>query len=62
VSWDDLVALVTTCLGVLGSVLAATRLARQNTRDFVEVQHHIWEETRAQLEDCRTEVARLRGP
>jgi len=62
VSWDEVVALVTTCVGVFGSVVAATRLARQDTRDFVEVQHAVWEETRAQLEDCRTEVARLRGP
>jgi hypothetical protein len=62
VSWQDLLTWLTTVLGIFGAVLAATRLARQDTRDFVEVQHHIWEETRAQLEDCRTEVARLRGP
>ena len=61
-SWDTFLAWLTTVLGIFGAVLAATRLARQDTRDFVEVQHNVWVETRTQLEDCRAEVTRLRGP
>ena len=61
-SWDTFLAWLTTVLGIFGAVLAATRLARQDTHDFVEVQHTVWVETRSQLEDCRAEVTRLRGP
>jgi len=61
VSWDEFVPYLTAVVGVVGVVLAIARLARSDLRGVVEVQHEIWEETRAQLEDCRAEVARLRG-
>ena len=61
-SWEDLLAWLTTVVGVFGAVLAAIRLGHQDTRAMVEIQHEVWEETRAQLADCRLEVERLRGP
>jgi uncharacterized membrane-anchored protein YhcB (DUF1043 family) len=59
---DDLLAWLTTVLGIFGAILGALRLGRQDTRNLVEIQHEVWEETRTQLDDCRAEVTRLRGP
>jgi HAMP domain-containing protein len=61
VTWADVLAWLTTVLGVFGAVLAAMRVMRSDTRNLVEIQHEVWEETRAQLADCRIEVERLRG-
>lgn len=60
-TWADVLAWLTTVLGVFGAVLAAMRVMRSDTRNLVEIQHEVWEETRAQLADCRIEVERLRG-
>jgi hypothetical protein len=62
VNWGEVVSWLTTVLGVFGAVIAAIRVGRADTANLVEIQHSVWEETRAQLEDCRAEVSRLRGP
>jgi hypothetical protein len=64
VSTDAYTALLgglTFLVGVAGAVRAGARLSRGQLTETVEVQHTIWEETRAQLEDCRAELGRLRG-
>jgi hypothetical protein len=53
---------ITLCVGVVGAVRAGAHLTRGDLAQTVEVQHTIWEETHAQLADCRDEVARLRDP
>jgi hypothetical protein len=57
-----LLGALTFLVGVAGAVRAGARLSRSDLAQTVEVQHEIWQETRAQLEDCRAEVAKLRGP
>lgn len=53
---------LTFLVGVAGAVKAGASLTRGQMAQTVEVQHTLWEETRAALEDCRAEVAQLRGP
>lgn len=52
---------LTFLVGVAGAIRAGQRLTRSDMAQTVEVQHTLWEETRAALEDCRAEVIRLRG-
>lgn len=60
-TFQVILGVVTFLVGVAGAVRAGARLSRGELAQTVEVQHTVWEETRAQLEDCRAELERLRG-
>ena len=60
-SFLTLLGALTFLVGVAGAVRAGAALTRGQMKDTIEIQHTIWEETRAELEDCRQEVDRLRG-
>ena len=52
---------LTFLVGVAGAVKAGAALTRGQMKDTIEVQHTLWEETRASLEDCREALSRARG-
>lgn len=56
-----ILGVLTFLVGVAGAIKAGARLTRSDMAKTVEIQHTLWEETRASLDDCRAEVARLRG-
>lgn len=61
-SWFTvLLGALTFLVGVAGAVRAGVRLTRSDMAQTVEVQHTLWEETRTALDDCRTELTKVRG-
>jgi phosphoribosylformylglycinamidine (FGAM) synthase-like enzyme len=58
---DMIIGGVTMLVGILGAVAAGAKLSRGQIKETIEIQHQLWEETRAALEDCREERARLSG-
>jgi hypothetical protein len=51
---------LTFLVGIVGAIRAGARLTRSDLAKTVEIQHTLWEETRAALADCRGEVEQLR--
>lgn len=60
-TFQIILGVVTFLVGVAGAVRAGMRLTRSDLAQTVEIQHTVWEETRASLADCRAELERLRG-
>jgi hypothetical protein len=55
-----LIGVISLTVGIVGAVVAVHRLTRSDLAQTVEVQHAVWEELRAALDDCHAELARLR--
>jgi hypothetical protein len=51
---------LTFLIGVAGAIRAGAKLTRGDMAQSIEIQHALWEETRAALDDCRAELARCR--
>jgi hypothetical protein len=60
-TFQIILGVLTFLVGVAGAVKAGARLSRGELAQTVEVQHTLWEETRAQLQDCRDELKAAKG-
>jgi hypothetical protein len=59
-TFEVILGVLTFLVGVAGAIRAGMRLTRSDMTQTIEVQHTLWEETRAALTDCRDELARCR--